>query len=67
MLFSLLQSAGLDTAGMAAAAEQALTSPAVPHQEEMHLLDMAMKGGWLMIVLLALSSSPSTSSERNGG
>lgn len=55
MLFSLLQSAGLDTAGMAAAAEQALTSPAVPHQEEMHLLDMAMKGGWLMIVLLALS------------
>ena len=39
---------------MAEAAAQA-SDVIVPQQEEMHLLDMAMKGGWLMLVLLALS------------
>lgn len=51
MLFQLLQAAGIDTI----AAAQAASMPVVPHQEEIHLLDMAFKGGWLMLVLLALS------------
>ena len=55
MLFQLLQAAGIDSVDMAAAAAQAATSPVVPQQEEMHLLEMAAKGGWLMLVLLALS------------
>ena len=54
MLFDLLQAAGIDSASMAEAAAQA-SDVIVPQQEEMHLLDMAMKGGWLMLVLLALS------------
>ena len=54
MLFDLLQAAGIDSAAMAEAAAQA-SDVIVPQQEEMHLLDMAMKGGWLMLVLLALS------------
>ena len=52
MLFNLLQAAGIDSLDMTSAAQAAAV---VPHQEEMHLLDMAMKGGWLMLVLLALS------------
>ena len=54
MLFYLLQAAGIDSIGMAAA-EQVASAPVVPQQEEMHLLDMAVKGGWLMLVLLLLS------------
>lgn len=54
MLFDLLQAAGIDSASMAEAAAQA-SDVIAPQQEEMHLLDMAMKGGWLMLVLLALS------------
>ena len=54
MLFDLLQTAGIDSSSMAEAAAQA-SDVIVPQQEEMHLLDMAMKGGWLMLVLLALS------------
>lgn len=53
MLFNLLQAAGVDSVDLAAAAQAA--AAAAPHQEEMHLLDMAVKGGWLMLVLLALS------------
>ena len=44
MLFDLLQAAGIDSASMAEAAAQA-SDVIVPQQEEMHLLDMAMKGG----------------------
>ena len=55
MLFHLLQAAGIDSLDMAAAAAQTATSAVIPQQEEMHLLDMAVKGGWLMLVLLALS------------
>lgn len=55
MLFHLLQAAGIDSLDMAAAAAQTATSSVIPQQEEMHLLDMAVKGGWLMLVLLALS------------
>ena len=54
MLFDLLQAAGIDSASMAEAAAQA-SDVIVAQQEEMDLLDMAMKGGWLMLVLLALS------------
>ena len=53
MLFNLLQTAGLDSTDFSAAAQAA--AEAVPHEEEMHLLEMATKGGWLMLVLLALS------------
>ena len=53
MLFNLLQTAGLDSTDLSAAAQAA--AQAVPHEEEMHLLEMATKGGWLMLVLLALS------------
>lgn len=63
MLFQLLQAAGIDTI----AAAQAASMPVVPHQEEIHLLDMAFKGGWLMLVLLALSIVAIYLSERNGG
>ena len=60
MLFNLLQAAGIDSAtapvqniarGMDTAA------PAVPVQQEMSfsLIEMAAKGGWLMLVLLLLS------------
>ncbi len=47
MLFNLLQ----------VAAESAASVPAVPVSQEMKLslIDMAVKGGWLMIVLLLLS------------
>lgn len=55
MLFNLLQAAGIDSIDMASAAAQAASAPVVPHEEEMRLLDMAVKGGWLMLVLLALS------------
>lgn len=48
MLFSLLQA---DPAGVAEAIE---ASP-VPQEMSYSLIDMAMKGGWLMIVLLLLS------------
>jgi len=51
MLLYLLQTTGIDSLGMAAQAAEAV----MPHQEEMHLFDMAVKGGWLMLVLLALS------------
>ncbi len=51
MLFYLLQAAGIDSV----AAAEASSMPVVPQQEEMHLLDMAVKGGWLMLVLLILS------------
>lgn len=54
MLFYLLQAAGIDSVSMAETAAQAADA-IVPHQEEMHLLDMAVKGGWLMLVLLLLS------------
>jgi biopolymer transport protein ExbB len=52
MLFTLLQADSLGAAAAAASAAQ--TAPA---QTQMHmsLLDMAVKGGWLMIVLLILS------------
>ena len=53
MLFNLLQTAGLDSTDFSAAAQAA--AEAVPHEEEMHLLEMATKGGWLMLGLLALS------------
>ena len=48
MLFTLLQA---DPAGVAEAIE---ASP-VPQEMSYSLIDMAMKGGWLMIVLLLLS------------
>ena len=50
MLFYLLQ-AGLDSADLAAQA----AATVIPHEEQMKLLDMAVKGGWLMLVLLILS------------
>ncbi len=51
MLFNLLQA---DTLGAAA---EALGAAAEPIQQEMSLsvIDLAVKGGWLMLVLLALS------------
>jgi biopolymer transport protein ExbB len=51
MLFNLLQT-GIDTTAALTAAQTAL-----PQQQEMHysFLEMAAKGGWLMIVLLVLS------------
>ena len=52
MLFYLLQ-AGLDAAD--ATAEAAAAAAVTPHVEEMSLLSMAVKGGWLMLVLLLLS------------
>ena len=52
MLFYLLQ-AGLDSAD--AAAQAAAAAAVIPHEEEMSLLSMALKGGWLMLVLLILS------------
>jgi biopolymer transport protein ExbB len=53
MLFTLLQA---DSLGAAAAATTSAVQTA-PAQTQMHmsLLDMAVKGGWLMIVLLLLS------------
>ena len=55
MLFNLLQAAGIDSVDMASIAAQAASAPVVPHEEKLRLLDMAVKGGWLMLVLLALS------------
>lgn len=52
MLFQLLQAVVADSAATAAAQTAA---EVVPHQEEMNLLSMAVKGGWLMLVLLLLS------------
>ena len=54
MMFTLLQAVGLDTASTAAAAA---APAAAPEQQEMSysLIEMASKGGWLMIVLLILS------------
>jgi biopolymer transport protein ExbB len=51
MLFNLLQS-GIDTTAAMTAAQTVL-----PQQQAMHFtfLEMAVKGGWLMIVLLILS------------
>lgn len=40
---------------------------AVAQEKTMSLIDMAVAGGWLMIVLFILPSSPSTSSATNGG
>ena len=48
MLFTLLQA---DPAGVA----EALEVTPVPQEMSYSLIDMAMKGGWLMIVLLLLS------------
>ena len=60
MLFNLLQAAGIDSAtatvqNIARGMETA--APAVPVQQEMSfsLIEMAAKGGWLMLVLLLLS------------
>lgn len=60
MLFNLLQAAGIDSAtatvqNIARGMETA--APAVPIQQEMSfsLIEMAAKGGWLMLVLLLLS------------
>ena len=60
MLFNILQT-GIDSVAAAAqtgAASEAVTAAQVlPQQQEMSysLIDMAVKGGWLMLVLLALS------------
>ncbi len=52
MLSYLLQ-AGLDTSTLAEAMQ---TSEAmIPQEAKMNLMEMAVKGGWLMLVLLALS------------
>ena len=54
MLFQLLQ-AGIDSTAAAAAAAAA-TVPQVAQTEQTYsLIEMAVKGGWLMLVLLALS------------
>jgi biopolymer transport protein ExbB len=54
MLFQLLQ-AGIDSTANAAAAA-ATTVPQVAQTEQTYsLIEMAVKGGWLMLVLLALS------------
>lgn len=55
MLFSLLQADSLHEIAGAIAANAA--APAAPVQQEMSfsLISMASKGGWLMLVLLALS------------
>ena len=60
MLFNLLPAAGIDSApatvqNIARGMETA--APAVPVQQEMSfsLIEMAAKGGWLMLVLLLLS------------
>jgi len=60
MLFNLLQAAGIDSAtatvqNLARGMETA--APAAPVQQEMSfsLIEMAAKGGWLMLVLLLLS------------
>ncbi len=54
MLFQLLQ-AGIDSTANAAAAA-AVTVPQVAQTEQTYsLIEMAVKGGWLMLVLLALS------------
>ena len=54
MLFQLLQ-AGIDSTANAAAAAAA-TVPQVAQTEQTYsLIEMAVKGGWLMLVLLALS------------
>ncbi len=60
MLFNLLQAAGIDSAtatvqNIARGMETA--APAAPVQQEMSfsLIEMAAKGGWLMLVLLLLS------------
>lgn len=57
MLFNLLQTAGLDSATETVQNAIRATSAAAPVQEEMSfsLIEMAAKGGWLMLVLLALS------------
>lgn len=57
MLFNLLQTAGLDSATETVQDAIRATSAAAPVQEEMSfsLIEMAAKGGWLMLVLLALS------------
>jgi biopolymer transport protein ExbB len=54
MLFQLLQ-VGIDSTAIAAAAAAA-TVPQVAQTEQTYsLIEMAVKGGWLMLVLLALS------------
>lgn len=57
MLFNLLQAAGLDSAAETVQNVAQTISPTTPVQEEMSfsLIEMAAKGGWLMLVLLALS------------
>lgn len=56
MLFNLLQT-GLDSALTEAAVSSAAAAEAIPQQQEMtySLIEMATKGGWLMLVLLLLS------------
>lgn len=58
MLINLLQT-GIDTtmAAMTGNVDAAGVAQSLPQQQEMtySLIDMAVKGGWLMIVLLALS------------
>ena len=61
MLFSILQT-GIDStvaaaAGIAAANDITSAAEVLPQQQQMSysLIEMATKGGWLMIVLLALS------------
>lgn len=60
MLFNLLQAAGIDSAAAAVqniAQTMETAAPAAPVQQEMSfsLIEMAAKGGWLMLVLLLLS------------
>ena len=61
MLFNILQT-GIDStvaaaANLAAASEVTTAAEVLPQQQQMSysLIEMATKGGWLMIVLLALS------------
>lgn len=56
MLIHILQAAGLDSATSAATTMQTMTQAApVPQEMSFSLISMAAKGGWLMLVLLALS------------
>ena len=54
MLFQLLQ-AGFDSTAVAAAAAAATVPQPVQTEQTYSLIEMAVKGGWLMLVLLALS------------
>ena len=54
MLFQLLQ-AGIDSTANAAAAAAATVTQVAQTEQTYSLIEMAVKGGWLMLVLLALS------------